>query len=57
MEIKQTIIQPNGMVRKTEDAKKVKKEIEYWKKHRNNRKCREFDEMSYWEVMSTNTAL
>ena len=57
MNIKQTIIQPNGMVRKTEDAKKVKKEIEYWKKHRNDRKCREFDEMSYWEVMSTNTAL
>ncbi|RZS99835.1 hypothetical protein [Aquimarina brevivitae] len=57
MDIKQTIVQPNGSVRKTEDAKKVKKEIDYWKKQRNKRKCREFEEMSYWEVMCTNTAL
>ncbi|MGY3792038.1 hypothetical protein [Aquimarina litoralis] len=42
---------------KTENSKKIKTAIDYWKKQNEKRKCTDFSEMSYWEVVSTNSAL
>ena len=47
----------NGILSTSKESKKVRKEIDHWKKLRNSRKCTEFSEMSYWEVVSVNTAL
>lgn len=44
-------------MKNTKDSKKVKNEIDYWKRERESRKCTEFSEMSYWEVVSTSNAL
>ncbi len=49
--------QENGIPGKSKDSNKVRKEISYWANQRNTRKCTEFSEMSYWEVVSTSNAL
>ncbi|MFD2565363.1 hypothetical protein [Aquimarina rubra] len=57
MSINTFIPQQNGRTIKTKDGKKVKNQIDYWKTKINSRKCQEFSEMSYWEVVCTSNAL
>lgn len=47
----------NGISSTSRNAKNLRNEINYWKKQKNNRKCTNYAEMSYWEILSTNTAL
>ncbi len=49
--------QKNGIPGETKDSQTIRKEIKYWKLQSKERKCSDFSEMSYWEVMSTNSAL
>lgn len=45
------------ILKNIENSKKIKTAIDYWKKQNEKRKCTDFLEMSYWEVVSTNSAL
>ncbi|MBQ0736242.1 hypothetical protein [Aquimarina celericrescens] len=47
----------NGIPGEKQDSHKIRKEITYWKAQSKERKCSDFSEMSYWEVMCTNSAL
>ncbi|GGX06536.1 hypothetical protein [Aquimarina muelleri] len=49
--------QKNGVSGEKKDSQIIRKEINYWKAQSKKRKCSDFSEMSYWEVMSTNSAL
>lgn len=46
----------NGIPGETKDSQAIRKEINYWKMHNRKNRCSDFSEMSYWEVMCTNTA-
>lgn len=39
------------------NSRQLKTEISYWKTQNEKRKCTNYSEMSYWEILSTNTAL
>lgn len=47
----------NRITDRTECSDFIEKEINYWKKNITRRKCTEFSQMSYWEVVSTSNAL
>ncbi|SHJ12075.1 hypothetical protein SAMN04488508_105392 [Aquimarina spongiae] len=47
----------NGISNKDKTAQDLRTEINYWKNKRNQRTCKQFSKMSYWEVVSTNSAL
>ncbi|MEB3345973.1 hypothetical protein U6A24_10905 [Aquimarina gracilis] len=47
----------NGISSDSKKSKELRKEINYWKLKTNQRKCKEFSQMSYWEMITTNTAL
>ena len=47
----------NGISSDSQKGKELRKEIDYWKNKTNQRKCKEFSQMSYWEMITTNTAL
>ncbi len=49
--------QKNGIPGKNKDSQEIRNEIKYWKLQNKMRKCSDFSDMSYWEVMSTNSAL
>ncbi len=49
--------QKNGIPGNKKDSNTVRDEISYWKMQNNERKCTKFSEMSYWEIVSANSAL
>ncbi|GGX29291.1 hypothetical protein [Aquimarina muelleri] len=51
------MIQKAGIPGVNNDSGRVRKEISYWESQNKKRKCTEFSEMSYWEVVSNSNAL
>ncbi|WP_226294291.1 hypothetical protein [Aquimarina algicola] len=47
----------NGIPGKSQDSQEIRNEINYWKQQNIQRKCSDFSDMAYWEVMCTNNAL
>ncbi len=49
--------QKNGIPGNKEDSNTLRKEIQYWKAERKEKKCTTFSELPYWEIISANSAL
>jgi hypothetical protein len=57
MSFKKLIPNETGIPNQLDDAAKVRKAHGYWKKEMKKRRCQKYEHMSYWEVVSTCTAL
>lgn len=57
MYFKKLIPNENGIPNLNSDAHKVRNEHAYWKGEMRKRRCQKYEHMSYWQVISTCTAL
>lgn len=57
MNFKKVLPNETGIPNHLDDAENVRKELGYWKNEMKKRRCQKYDHMSYWQVVSTCTAL
>ncbi len=50
-ELSEPISNPAGIAGKSKDSLKIQKEHNRWKKEVENRRCEDFSQMSYWQMV------
>lgn len=56
-ELSEPISNPAGIAGKTENSIKIQKEHNRWKEEVENRRCENFSDMSYWQMVRAGTML
>lgn len=57
MSFKKLIPNESGIPNQSIDSTKVRKEHGYWKNEMRKRRCNKYEHMSYWQIVSTCSAL